>query len=302
MAKLWAESNAISSDQIGVLFEINNDLSVPLVPFVLLNEGTHHKDEKEVLFSMHTIFPVGSIQLLDGKNPFLYHTQLTLTSDDDPHLRELTKVMLNETSTENGWKRLGELLLKLGHDDATEKLYVTLLETALSDFDRAIYLNQLGLVYFQMRECSKALQFYKKALEICQRILLANDTSIGISYCNIGRAYSDIGKYFNALWHLKKSVEILLENPSQNQQKLCGCYANIGGLYSKMNAYGEALSFHERALAISRNNLPSNHPYLPTHYSNISGVYCSLGQYNQALNFSKKNLQFYKNHFLVIIL
>ncbi len=77
---------------------------------------------------MHSVFRIGEIKQIDG-NEHLWQVKLTLTSDNDLQLHDLTKRLQEETSLgSEGWLRLGQLMVKLGQFDKAEELYRILLE------------------------------------------------------------------------------------------------------------------------------------------------------------------------------
>jgi hypothetical protein len=88
------------------------DPSVSSAPFASIQNVSFFQTEEEILFSMHTVFRIGEINKMDN-NDSLYQVDLKLTADDDQELRTLTERIRKEVVGSTGWKRLGQLLLKL---------------------------------------------------------------------------------------------------------------------------------------------------------------------------------------------
>ncbi|CAF4214044.1 unnamed protein product, partial [Adineta steineri] len=94
-------------NMVGILFIMSIDPSIKSSPFAFIDEFSFIEEkEKEILFSMHTVFRVGEIEKMDNENE-LYQVKLQLTSDDDQQLRVLTDRIREEASAGTGWQRLG---------------------------------------------------------------------------------------------------------------------------------------------------------------------------------------------------
>jgi hypothetical protein len=63
------------------LFQISVDPLISSTPFANIDEVSYFKMEKEILFSMHTVFRIGDITKIDNNNP-LYEVKLRLTADN----------------------------------------------------------------------------------------------------------------------------------------------------------------------------------------------------------------------------
>jgi hypothetical protein len=84
----FAASSSEDPDLIGIFFRIEINPLVASVPFASLDNISYYSDsEKEILFSMHTIFRIGNIQQIQDR---LWQVQLILTSDNDEQLKRLT--------------------------------------------------------------------------------------------------------------------------------------------------------------------------------------------------------------------
>jgi tetratricopeptide (TPR) repeat protein len=278
------------TDTIGILFKMNIDPSVSSAPFAAIRDVSYFKAEEEILFSMHSVFRIGDITRMDKNNP-LYQVELKLTADDDEQLRTLTERIGKETSGETGWKRLGQLLLKLNQYDKAEELYKVLLEQTSDASEKAHYCNQLGYVKEDQGDFEKAIGYYEQGLEICQKSLPLNHPLLATLYNNIGSVYYKMGEYSKALSFYEKSLEICEKTLPPNHPSLATSYNNIGLVYNNMGEYSKALSFYEKALEIQQKTLPPNHPLLATSYNNIGSVYNNMGEYSKALSFYEKSLE-----------
>jgi tetratricopeptide (TPR) repeat protein len=286
----FAEGALGKKDMVGILFQMTIDPSVSSSPFAAIRDASYFKTEEEILFSMHTVFRIDEITKMDKNNP-LYQVELKLTADDDEQLRTLTERIRMETPGETGWKRLGQLLVKLNQFDKAEELFKVLLEQTSNESEKALHHNNLGYVKNNQGDYKKAIEYYEQGLEIFQRTLPPNHPSLATSYNNIGLVYNNMGEYSKALSFYEKALEIKQKTLPPNHPGLATSYNNIGLVYNNMGEYPKALSFYEKDLEICKKTLPPNHPDLATSYNNIGLVYNNMGEYSKALSFYEKDLE-----------
>jgi tetratricopeptide (TPR) repeat protein len=279
-----------NQDMVGVLFVIAIDAAKSTTPFASITDVSYFKKEEEVLFAMHTVFRIGEITPM-GENQRLVRVELRLTSDNDPDLRRLTDRIREETFPhEEGWYRLGSVLLKMGQFEKTQQVYEILLEQATEESAKAPIYNQLGYIKDELGEYQEAITFYEKSLEIDKKTLPPNHLNLASSYNNIGIVYCEMGDYSKALSSYEKAFAIRQQSLPPNHPDLGGSYNNIGMMYKNMGDYSKALPYYEKALAIDQKSLPSNHPDLSGSYNNIGMVYNSMGDYSKALSSYEKSL------------
>ena len=287
--------NPSKDDFISVLFVMRIDPSIKNAPFANVDKISAIPTEEEILFSMHSVFRAGKIKQLPGSIP-VWEIELTLTSDNDPELRELTESIQKETSTSyKGWHHLGKLLIQLAKFDKAKELYAILLEQTSDQNEKADIFHQFGQINHNQGEYSKALEYYEKSLEIIKKSLPANHPDLATSYNNIGGVYDNMGEYSKALEYYEKDLEIRKNTLPANHPSLATSYNNIGTVYNSMGEYSKALEYYEKSLEIMKNTLPANHPSLATSYSNIGSVYNNVGEYSKALEYYEKSLEIRKN-------
>jgi tetratricopeptide (TPR) repeat protein len=286
----FAESTLEKIDTVGILFKMTIDPCMTSAPFASIHDMSSNDTEEEILFSMHTVFRIGDITKMDN-NKSLYQVDLTLTSDDDQQLRTLTNRIREEAEGNNGWTRLGTLLLDIGQFNKAEELYNGLLEKTSKDSSKASCYNNLGLVKFHQGEYGRAIGYYEKALEIHQKTLPSNHTQLAILYSNIGGLNGHIGVYPKALSFHEKALEIQQKSLPPNHPLLATCYNNIAVAYHQMAEWSKALSFYKKVLDIQQKSLPPNHPSLANFYNNIAITYLQMGEYLKARSFYEKALQ-----------
>ncbi|CAF1588245.1 unnamed protein product, partial [Adineta steineri] len=259
----FAQCASTKPNTVGILFIMFIDPRIKSTPFATIKEMSHFRGEDEILFSMHTVFRVNEIKQMDNNNQ-LYQVELQLTSDDDQQLRLLTDRIREDADGDNGWERLGDLLLQIGQFNKAEKLYNVLLEQTSDAGEKANYYVCLGYTRNQQGDYEKAIWYFEQALKIQEQDLPSNDPLLATSYNNIGNVYDKTGEYSKALSFYEKALEIRENILPSNHSSLATSYNNIGLVYKNMGEHQKALSSHEKAFEIYQKCLPSNHPSLAT--------------------------------------
>ncbi|CAF0739070.1 unnamed protein product [Adineta steineri] len=286
----FAPQAATNPDLVGVLFVISINPTDSTTPFASVTDVGYFHAEDEVLFSMHTIFRIGDITTMDENN-HLYQANLTLTNDNDQDLRTLSNQIRQETfPDQEGWYRLGQLLIKMGQCNKAQEIYQVLFNQTTNDSDKASIYYQLGCIKYNQGEYQEALSSHKKALTIRQQLLPSNHPDFGDSYNRIGSVYYSMGDYPKALSYYEKALAIRQQSLPSNHPDLSTSYNNIGNVNYNMGDYPKALSSHEKALIIRRQSLSFNHPDLAKSYNNIGNVYSNMGDYPKALSYYEKAL------------
>ncbi|CAF1629856.1 unnamed protein product, partial [Rotaria magnacalcarata] len=215
-------------DVVGVIFIMTIDqskISTSNTPFAMIDEHSAIPSEQEILFTMHTVFRVVEMKQT-AKNNRLWEVQLTITDDNDPQLSTLTNRIKQEIDG-RGWRRMGKLMLQVGHFDQAEELYQELLKNASTDSERAHIYHMLGMLKKDQGKYPEAVKFYEKSLEIERKTLPEDDASLANTYNNIALAYDNMGEYLNALDFYQKARKIKEKSMSADNPDLALTYNNI---------------------------------------------------------------------------
>jgi tetratricopeptide (TPR) repeat protein len=285
----FARSALCNPDLVGILFVMAIEPSQSTASFASVTDVSCCGDEEEeVLFAMHTVFRIRDITPMSEHHQ-LFQVELTLTNDNDEDLRQLTDRIREENFPDNeGWYRLGSVLLKMGQFEKAQQVYESLLEQATQEGVKGNIYDRLGFANYKKGNYKKAIVFYQKSLKIYHKTLPSTHSNLAVSYNNIGLVYDSMGKYSKALLSYQKALEIDLKILPPNLSDLATSYSNIGLVYKNMGKYSKALSYYEKAFEIWQKALPANHPDLATSYNNIGMVYDNMGQYSKALSYYEK--------------
>jgi tetratricopeptide (TPR) repeat protein len=142
---VFAECDKHDPNLVGILFQMEVKPELASTPFVSLDKISNYDHEKEILFSMHSVFRIGEIKQIEDR---LWQVELTLTESNDEQLEHLTEYIRQEIGGWPGWYRLGNLLARIGEFDYAEEVYNTLLNST-SDNDRKAHAHichQLGSI------------------------------------------------------------------------------------------------------------------------------------------------------------
>ncbi|CAF3369118.1 unnamed protein product, partial [Rotaria sp. Silwood2] len=243
-------------------------------PFAEVSKvGFFKGQEEEILFSTHTIFRINRIeQIPDEHTDRLWQVNLTIAGDQDDDFSKLTAHLREEFTWVTGWGRFADILISLGESQKAEHLCKILLGKATSDKQRSDYNHQIGKVYDNMGEYSKALSSYERSLEIKKIALPPNHPDLAASYNNIGNVYYNMGEYSKALSSYERSLEIKKIALPPNHPGLAASYNNIGSVYYNMGEYSKALTYYEKAQEIWKKSLPPTHPHIALVKRNIEDV------------------------------
>lgn len=292
---LYADSIQSSTDEnlIGIFFQMKIDpLLTNSYPFAGLDRISYYSDqEREILFSMHTVFRIVEIKQIEHR---LWQINLILTNDHDEQLRQLTDHMRKEIFQETGWLQFGQLLHRMGLFDQALRLYETLLYSTNIETcaERSFLHHQVGFIYAeQKQQIDKALKHFRMTLSI-ELIHEQEDHERLASICNnIGAICYGEDCFEEALIYFQKALSICLDHVSAvDPEWIAGTYNNIALIYCKQSEYKKAIENYQQSIELKLNHLPSNHPSIALSYTNIGDLYYRMQDYRLALEYHQKAL------------
>ncbi|MDQ2747213.1 MAG: tetratricopeptide repeat protein [Acidobacteriota bacterium] len=193
------------------------------------------------------------------------------------------------------WKKLGEKyweahtanFLGLIYSDLGEKqkalefynLALPLYKFIADKNGEATTLSNTGAVYSNLGEKQKALEFYNLALPLNK--LIGDKSGEATTLNNIGLIYSDLGENQKALEFF--NLALPLNKLIGDKQDEAGSLNNIGGTYSDLGENQKALEFFNLALSLYK--IVGDQSGEATTLNNIGKIYSDLGENQKALEF-----------------
>jgi len=171
-------------------------------------------------------------------------------------------------SKKKKFKKDSSVYFYLGIACANKKEY----DKAIESYKKAVEINpkkdkiyyNMGITYATLKEYDRAIGAYKKAVEINPK----DDKA----YYNMGITYANIEEYDKAIEAYKKAVEI--------NSKDDGAYNNMGSIYHDKEEYNKAIKAYKKAIEINPKNDKA--------YNNMGSAYDNKGEYNKAIEAYKK--------------
>ena len=145
--------------------------------------------------------------------------------------------------------------------------------------------SHLGNVYVSLGKYQKAINHYKKSLEISTAI--GHQSGIARVNCNLGNAYRSLGEYQKAIKHYEKSLE--LNSAIGDLSGIGDNHCNLGSAYVSLAQYQKAINHYEKGLEIS--TAIGDQSGIATNNGNLGNVYHGLGEYEKAMNYYRESLK-----------
>ncbi|CAF1015675.1 unnamed protein product [Didymodactylos carnosus] len=137
--------------------------------------------------------------------------------------------------------------------------------------------NNIGVVYYEMKEYKTALEHFEKALPVLEEHHKKNRQTAH-TLNNIGLVYSEQGDYVRALEYLTKAHR-MREAMHSKHPDTAASLSNIGMVYHYKRFFETALTFYVRALEMYTELLPQGHLNIKQTEENIK---LTKGQLNKS--------------------
>jgi CHAT domain-containing protein/tetratricopeptide (TPR) repeat protein len=138
-------------------------------------------------------------------------------------------------------------------------------------------LDSLGNVYYSLGNNIKAIECHQQSWLIAQK--LEDVQEEGRSLNKLGLAYAAMGSYREAIQHYQQSLVIARE--IEDRQNEAWVLENLGSAYSDFNNYGKAIEYYQQSLAIMQELQDREDETWVL--ENLGSAYFSLGDYAKAI-------------------
>ncbi len=154
--------------------------------------------------------------------------------------------------------------------------------------------HDIGEVYRNLCDYSKALEYNERALDIREKVLGEKHVETAESYNDIGIVYIFQGCYDKASELLLKAKTIREEVVGENHPDVAESYVNLGVLGLKCEDGATGLDNYSKALIIYKNTLGSEHRKTAIAYYGVGYSYYLFGNYSEALEYCSKALSIHE--------
>ncbi|MEP0833951.1 CHAT domain-containing protein [Microcoleus sp. AS-A8] len=149
-------------------------------------------------------------------------------------------------------------------------------------------LNNIGLIYDDLGETQKALDFYNQSLPLARAV--SDKATEAVILSNIGAVYDALGERQKALEYYNQSLPLFrgVDNKAGEARTL----NNIGLVYSALGEKQKALDSYNQSLLLKRTL--DNKATEAVTLNNIGRVYDDLGEKQKALEYYNQSLPLFR--------
>ena len=294
-AKFSGNGEHLSNGIVSVIFQITVDLSVPNRPFANISQLSRIEDEREILFSLDTVFQIDSVELDINSICFV---KLSWTDGTNKKLKEMKQLLglLDYYTKQNigdhpSILTFGLFLSKMGFTQHALRFYMYLKNVLPIDHqDRGVLYNNLGEVLRKLKYFNQARHHFELALEYYTDTISFFHPLWAILHNNIALLNSACDRPKQALKFYHSALLVITRLSQENdsemtfaQELLTSVYYGMGSVYLELNQIHKSIQLYEKALEIELRILPSDHPTLIESYLSMAEVNTILTQYSKAI-------------------
>ncbi|MBQ6985733.1 MAG: tetratricopeptide repeat protein [Oscillibacter sp.] len=152
-------------------------------------------------------------------------------------------------------------------------------------------LHQMGYLNYYQGNYADALEWYQKALRICETVFGTDTPNTATTYNNIALVYKAQGNYDSALEWSQEALRITETMLGKDHSDTAITYSNIAGIYWVQGDYDSSLKWNQKALRIRETVFGTEHPHTARTYNNIALVYCKQRDYASSWTWFQKALR-----------
>lgn len=123
---------------------------------------------------------------------------------------------------------------------------LTIRRTIGDKLEEGTTLNNIGIVYSQLGKNSQALEYYQQALAVKREV--SDKAGEGTILNNIGLVYNDLGQPYQAVESLNQALAIFKQ--LGDQASVGNTLDSIGTVYTSLKQYPQALESYQQALGL----------------------------------------------------
>jgi tetratricopeptide (TPR) repeat protein len=185
---------------------------------------------------------------------------------------DIQKKALADILVSKGVMRLRMAQYEAANNDFTEaeSVYGQL---SAGERDYALIYHNRGFVFNEQGDYDKALEWYRKALDIDEKVPGKDHPDTATTYNNIALVYKDQGKYEEALEGYRKALDIVKKVLGKDHPHTAATYDNIASVYQAQGKYEEALEELLKAYRIRFRTFGETHQFTKGTRNDMETVY-----------------------------
>ena len=196
----------------------------------------------------------------------------------EPLLAEERRPDLVDFAMETDYKSLDEIKRSI-------KLKEKLLDELSGEDEISGYLlSSLGIIYHQIGDYNKSIEYCENALKVAQNI--GDKESEGVQLGNLGNAYGSLGDVKKSTEYYEKALQIARKIDDRiNEGAWLG---NLGIIYRDFGKLEQSIEYFEKALIIAKETKRGN--YEVNSLVNLGIAYYTMGKMEKAMEQYEKAL------------
>ncbi len=197
-------------------------------------------------------------------------------------------VLLAQTYQELGIVSLssGDFDKGLEYQEVALSIWKNEKEPSAYDIGRAHLV--IGLLNYELKKYTPALQNFTEAKSIFVELFGEADSDVADCYNNIANVYDDLKDFDKAIENYQNSLKINRELFGESSFLVARNYNNLGYTHNKNGQFDIALKYNEKALAIRQELFEEPNPAIGISYDNIGDVLVEKGDLYQAIQYYQK--------------
>ncbi len=148
--------------------------------------------------------------------------------------------------------------------------------------------NRTGNIYFFLRDTTRALEQYRKSLELAQAI--GSEKRKGIIYHNLGVLYSNLNEFETAIQYYKQGLEAKIKDG--DKALMSSSLSNLGWALFRSGEYTKAIEYYKQFTKL-REEL-NDSLTMADGYRNIGVTFLKMGDYNKSVSNLQKAYNIYE--------
>jgi tetratricopeptide (TPR) repeat protein len=161
--------------------------------------------------------------------------------------------------------------------------------------EQAVYINNLGTLYYTLANYREAESLYRQALKIDQDTFEPNHPKVAIRLNNLAELLRETGRFDEAEPMYRRALKIDQDIYGPNHPEVAIDLNNLALLLRATNRLSDAKPLYKRALIIWEKSLGKNHPQVAIALNNLAELLKETGRFDEAEALYKRALTIWEN-------